>query len=405
MTRTAVNVYSKGGMWMRRTLRIGLALLLLLTPAALAQTLRIGAAAAATGAASALGEPEANTFRMLQDQINAAGGINGVPVEIIFLDTASDTGQAVTNVSRLIQEEDVHVVICCTISANSLAIIDTVQEAGVPNISMAAAANIIEPVSERHWVFKTPQTDRLMITGIVEDMVANGMQSLAYLAIDDAYGEGGLNELNTAIQGTDIEVVAIERYGRSDTNVTAQVLSAVTSQPDAVLIWGVVRDTALVVEELANRGYEGQIYVSHGVGNPSFLELAGDAANGVRLPIGPMIVVDELSADSEIAPVAQAYVDEYEALYGEGTASTFGGHAWDAVKAIELAVTHAMEQGEIDWNDTAAVRTAIRDSLEAMPPFTGVGGVFDFTTEDHLGLDTRALVIVEIVDGDWTLAR
>ncbi len=405
MIRTAVYVYTKGGKWMRRTLQIGLALLLVLAPAALAQTLRIGAAAAATGAASALGEPEANTFRMLQDQINAAGGINGVPVEIIFLDTASDTGQAVTNVSRLIQEEDVHVVICCTISANSLAIIDTVQEAGVPNISMAAAANIIEPVDERHWVFKTPQTDRLMITGIVEDMVANGMHTLAYLAIDDAYGEGGLNELNAAIEGTDIEVVAIERYGRSDTNVTAQVLSAVTSQPDAVLIWGVVRDTALVVEELANRGYEGQIYVSHGVGNPSFLELAGEAANGVRLPIGPMIVVDELDADNEIAPVAQAYVDDYEALYGEGTASTFGGHAWDAVKAVQLALEYAMDQGEIDWDDTAAVRTAIRDSLESMGPFTGVGGVFDFTADDHLGLDTRALVIVEIVDGDWTLAR
>ena len=389
---------------MRRTLPVLLALALLLTPAALAQTLRIGAAAAATGAASALGEPEANTFRMLQDQINAAGGIGGVPVEIVFLDTASDTAQAVTNVSRLIQEEDVHVVICCTISANSLAIIDTVQEAGVPNISLAAAANIIEPVEERYWVFKTPQTDRLMIGGIVQDMQRSGLRTLAYLAIDDAYGEGGLTELNAAIAGTDIEVVAIERYGRSDTNVTAQVLSATRSRPDAVLIWGVVRDTALVVEELANRGYDGQVYVSHGVGNPSFLALAGDAAEGVRLPIGPMIVVDELPEDSEIRPVAAAYVAEYEALFGEGTASTFGGHAWDAVKAVELALLHALEQGELDWDDTASVRQALRDALEDMGPFVGVGGVFDFTAEDHLGLDERALVIVEIRGGDWTLA-
>ncbi len=389
---------------MRRTLPVLLALALLLTPAALAQTLRIGAAAAATGAASALGEPEANTFRMLQDQINAAGGIGGVPVEIVFLDTASDTAQAVTNVSRLIQEEDVHVVICCTISANSLAIIDTVQEAGVPNISLAAAANIIEPVEERYWAFKTPQTDRLMIGGIVQDMQRSGLRTLAYLAIDDAYGEGGLTELNAAIAGTDIEVVAIERYGRSDTNVTAQVLSATRSRPDAVLIWGVVRDTALVVEELANRGYDGQVYVSHGVGNPSFLELAGDAAEGVRLPIGPMIVVDELPEDSEIRPVAAAYVAEYEALFGEGTASTFGGHAWDAVKAVELALLHALEQGELDWDDTASVRQALRDALEDMGPFVGVGGVFDFTAEDHLGLDERALVIVEIRGGDWTLA-
>ncbi len=194
-----------------RVLTAGLALALAMSTVALAQTIRIGATVAATGAASALGEPEANTFRMLQDQLNAAGGINGVPVEIIFLDTASDTAQAVTNVNRLIQENDVHVIICCTISANSLAIIDPVQAALVPNISLAASAAIIEPVEQRRWVFKTPQTDRLMITGIVEDMVANDLTTLAYLAIDDAYGEGGLNELNAAIAGTDVEVVRIER--------------------------------------------------------------------------------------------------------------------------------------------------------------------------------------------------
>lgn len=387
-----------------RALTLVMAIAVAASSAALAQTLRIGAVAAATGAASALGEPEANTFRMLQDQINEAGGINGVPVEIIFLDSASDTAQAVTNINRLIQENDVHVVICCTISANSLAIIDPVQSAQVPNISLAASAAIIEPVEQRRWVFKTPQTDRLMITGIVEDMVANDLSTLAYLAIDDAYGEGGLTELNAAIMGTDVEVVKIERYGRSDTNVTAQVLSAIQGQPDAVLIWGVVRDSALVVEELANRGYQGQIYVSHGVGNPSFLELAGAAADGVRLPIGPMIVVDELADNNEIKPVAAAYVEQYEALFGAGTASTFGGHAWDAVKAVELALTHAMEQGDIDWDDTTAVREALRSGLENMGPFVGVGGVFDFTGSDHLGLDTRAVVIVEIVDGDWTLA-
>lgn len=388
-----------------KSIALALVASLALGGAALAQTIRIGATAAATGAASALGEPEANTFRMLQDQLNAAGGINGVPVEIIFLDTASDTAQAVTNVNRLIQENDVHVVICCTISANSLAIIDPVQSALVPNISMAASAAIIEPVEQRRWVFKTPQTDRLMISGIVQDMIAHDLETLAYLAIDDAYGEGGLTELNAAIAGTDVRVVKVERYGRSDTNVTAQVLSAIQSRPDAVLIWGVVRDSALVVEELANRGYQGQVYVSHGVGNPSFLELAGSAANGVRLPIGPMIVVDELSDDNVIKPVAQAYVEQYEALYGAGTASTFGGHAWDAVKAIELAFTYAMDHGSIDWNDTAAVRDALRSGLENMGPFVGVGGVFDFTASDHLGLDTRALVIVEIVDGEWTLAR
>ena len=389
----------------RRFVSLLLAVGLLMAGVAFAQTLRIGAVAAATGSAAALGEPEANTFRMLQDHFNAQGGIGGIPVEIIFLDSATDTGQAVTNVNRLIQENDVHVIICCTISANSLAIIDAVQEAQVPNISLAAAAQIIEPVEERFWVFKTPQTDRLMIHGIVEDMIANGLTTVAFLGIDDAYGEGGLVELQAAVEGTGIEIVTTERYGRNDTSVTAQALNVVARRPDAALIWGVVRDTALVVEALDDRGYQGMVYVSHGVGNPSFLELAGDAAEGVRLPIGPMIVVDEMQDDNPIKAVALAYVDEYEATFGAGTASTFGGHAWDAVKAFELAVLHAQEQGTLDLSDTAAARAAIRDALEAMPEFVGVGGVFNFTPEDHLGLDTRALVIVEVSGGDWRLAR
>jgi branched-chain amino acid transport system substrate-binding protein len=380
-------------------------LLFLLVGAASAQaTIKIGAVASATGPASALGEPEANTFRMLQDELNAAGGIAGHPVEIVFLDSATDTQKAVTNVRRLIDEENVHAVICCTISSNSLAIIDTVQQAKVPTISMAASASIIEPVAERHWVFKTPQTDTLMIGGIVQDMQARGLKSVAFLGIDDAYGEGGLTELNKALEGTDISLVATERYGRSDTNVTAQVLSATLRKPDAVLIWGVVRDSALVVDELASRNYQGQVYVSHGVGNPQFLQLAGDAANGVRLPIGPMIVASELTDDNPVKAPAQAYIEDYEASYGAGTASTFGGHAFDAVTALRLAIEKAVSDG-VDFADVPAARAAIRDDLEAIPPFDGVGGVFDFTAQDHLGLDQRALVIVEIANGTWTLAK
>lgn len=379
-------------------------LTLALATTAWAQTLRIGAVAAATGPASALGEPEANTFRMLEEELNAAGGIAGHPVEIVFLDSATDTQSAVTNVSRLIQEQNVLAVVCCTISANSLAIIDTVQQAEVPNISLAAAAAIIEPVAERKWVFKTPQTDHLMIGGIVEDMQRQGLKTVAFMGIDDAYGEGGLTELQSAIEGTDIQLVATERYGRSDTNVTAQTLSVTIQRPDAVLIWGVVRDSALVVDALAQRNYQGQVYVSHGVGNPSFLELAGDAANGVRLPIGPMIVVNDMSDDNPIKAVALNYVNDYDARFGAGTASTFGGHAYDAITGLKLAIEKADADGT-DWNDVPAARAAIRDALEAIPPFTGVGGIFDWTAEDHLGLDTRALVIVEIENGTWTLAK
>lgn len=397
-------------MTQRSVRRLAVILTLALTLAALAgmaaaQTLRIGAVAAATGPASALGEPERNTFLMLQDELDAAGGVAGIPVEIVFLDSATDAQQAVTNVRRLIEEEQVHVVICCTTSSNSLAIVDLVQEAEVPTISMAAATQIIAPVEERRWVFKTPQTDVLMLQqGIVEDMAARGLRSVAFVGQEGGYGEGGLLALQQVADQEGLEVVTVERYGASDTDVTPQVLSVLTSAPDAVIVWGTVRDSALVIEALAEVGYGGQVYASHGVGNPQFLELGGDALEGVRLPIGPMIVLGELPADDPIRAVAQGYVDAYEARHGAGTASTFGGHAWDAVQLVLKAVGELAEEG-VDLSDTRAARAAIRDRLEAMGPFTGVGGVFDFTEGDHLGLDERALVMVEIRDGAWRLGR
>ena len=217
---------------------------------------------------------------------------------------------------------------------------------------MAASASIIEPVEERTWVFKTPQTDRLMIQGIVDDMQARGLQTVAFMGLDDAFGEGGLVELQNLAAENDVEITTVERYGRTDTNVTPQTLRAVSSNPDAVLVWGVVRDSALVVQALRDRGFDGQIYVSHGVGNPTFLEQAGEAAEGVRLPIGPMIVVDELADDNPIKAVAQGYIEDYEAAYGAGTASTFGGHAWDAYQLLQLAIEDAVANGA-DLSDLA----------------------------------------------------
>lgn len=376
-----------------------------LAGAAAAQTVKIGAVAAATGPASALGEPERNTFLMLQDQINAAGGVRGVPVEIVFLDSATDPQQAVTNVRRLIEEESVHLVICCTTSSNSLAIVDLVQEAQVPTISMAAATQIISPVADRRWVFKTPQTDVLMIQqGIVQDMQARGHRSIALIAQEGGYGEGGLLALQEVAGTAGLDVVTVERYGAADTDVTPQALSALVAAPDTVLVWGTVRDSALVISALDEVGYDGQVYASHGVGNPQFLELGGAALEGVRLPIGPMIVVDELAADDPVRPVAEAYIADYEARFGAGSASTFGGHAWDAVQLALKAVGELIDAGA-DLSDLTAARAAIRDQLETMGPFTGVGGVFDFSADDHLGLDERALVMVEIVDNDWTLSE
>ena len=369
-----------------------------------AQTIRIGAVASATGPASALGEPEANTLKLLQDEYNAAGGIAGVPVEIIFLDSATDSAQALTSVSRLIEENDVHAIICCTTSGNSMAILDTVQGAGVPMISMASIAPIIEPVEERFWVFKTPQIARVVLEAVVADIVSEGGEPVSFIAQEGAFGEEGATRFAEFAPAAGLEVVASEAYNRSDTNFTAQILKSIASRPDAVIVWGTVRDSALVIQGLRERGYEGQIYASHGVGNPSFIENGGDAVQGARIPIGPMVVVNELADDNPVKQVASDYISWYEAEFGEGTASTFGGHAWDAMKLLEKALDELISEGA-DLSETAAARAAIRDRLESMGPMVGVHGTFDYTATDHMGLDNSGVVLTEVQGTGFVLVR
>ena len=102
--------------------------------------------------------------------------------------------------------------------------------------------------------------------------------------------------------------------------------------------------------------------------------------------------------------MALAYARQYEAAYPGESVTTFGGHAYDAIMALAHAGDFAQERGALATKDIVVKRLALRDALEGMGPFVGVGGVFDFTGTDHQGLDARAYVVAQIKDGAWHLA-
>ena len=198
--------------------------------AALAQ-INVGVTVSATGPAASLGIPERNTFALMPKTIA------GQSVNYIVLDDASDTTQAVTNTRRLISERKVDVIIGSSTTPNSLAMIDAVAEAKTPMISIAASAAIIEPQDEKkRWVFKTPQNDIMMALAIADHMASNGVKTAAYIGFADAYGEGWYREFSKALELKKIQLVANERFSRTDTAVTGQVLKIMAAKPDAVLV-------------------------------------------------------------------------------------------------------------------------------------------------------------------------
>ncbi len=362
---------------------------------AAAQDLKVGVTVSATGPAASLGIPERNTFALVPQTIG------GRKVQYIILDDASDTTSAVKNTRKLISEDRVDVVVGSTVTPNSLAMIDVVAEAETPMISMSASSRIVEPVdAKRRWVYKTPQNDQMMAVVVVGHMLSKGIKTVGFIGFADAYGEGWWNEFSKIAEARGLKIAANERFQRTDTSVTGQTLKIIAAKPDAVLIAGSGTPAALPLKTLKERGYKGQIYQTHGVANRDFLRVCGKDCEGTWLPAGPMLVARQLPADHPVKKSALAYVDAYEKVHGKDSVSTFGGHAWDAVVLLEAAVPVALKRAQ---PGTKEFRAALRDALEGVKNAAGAHGIFNMSPNDHLGLDQRAAVMVQIVGGDWKM--
>jgi branched-chain amino acid transport system substrate-binding protein len=365
------------------------------TGAASAQ-IKVGVTVSATGPAASLGIPEKNTFALLPKEIG------GKSVQYIVLDDASDTTTAVKNTRKLLTEDNVDVVIGSTVTPNSLAMIDVASESETPMISMAASAAIVEPVdAKRRWVFKTPQNDSHMATAITGHMADRGIKTVAFIGFADAYGEGWYREFTKLAELRKIKVVANERFARNDTSVTGQVLKIMGANPDAVLIAGSGTPAALPQKTLKERGYKGTMYQTHGVANNDFLRVCAKDCEGTWLPAGPLLVAEQLPDSNPVKKSALTYKNAYEKAYGPGSVSTFGGHAWDAGQLLVVAVPEALKKAQ---PGTKEFRKALRDAIEGVKNHPESQGIVNMSPTDHLGLDQRSRVMVQILDGKWKLA-
>jgi branched-chain amino acid transport system substrate-binding protein len=362
------------------------------TAAAVAD-INVGVTVSATGPAASLGIPEKNTIALMPQKIG------NEKVNYIVLDDASDTTTAVSNTRKLISEQKVDLIMGSTITPNSLAMIDVVSEAQTPMISLAASARIVDPVdAKRKWVFKTPQNDIMMALAIATHMAESGVKTVGFIGFADAYGEGWYQEFGKIAGIKKLNVVANERYNRTDTSVTSQVLKIMAAKPDAVLIAGSGTPAALPQKTLKERGYNGKYYQTHGVANNDFLRVGGKDVDGTFLPAGPVLVATQLPASHPVRASALNYIGKYEAAYGKGSVSTFGAHAWDAGLLFERAATQALKTAK---PGTPQFRTALRDALEQVKELPAAHGVFNMSANDHLGLDGRGRVMVKIENGTW----
>lgn len=356
-------------------------------------TINIGAVLDISGPSSSLGIPERDTLLMLADQLNAKGGINGRQVKLVVLDNKSDETESVLAVKKLIDSEKVVAIIGASASGTSLAMVDTVQKEGVPLISLATNSKIVEPVSDRKWVFKMAQSDAIVANNMINYAKSKGAQKIAMLYMNNAFGDGGKKALAKAAADNGLSIVFEDKFEATDKEMSAQLAKIKGSEAQAVLIWAIPPSASIVTRNYRELGLNLPLIHSHGIANKNFLDLAGDAANGIVLPVGKIVVAEQLPDSDPQKQALLSYAKDFTAKYNSPP-NTFGGHAWDAFNMVVNAIKEA-----------GGDRSKIRDSLEKTKNFVGISGVFNMSDKDHNGLDQSSMVMVEVKDGKWKLIK
>jgi branched-chain amino acid transport system substrate-binding protein len=374
-------------------------LIFLSVPGQAAEPIKLGAFFALSGPAAHIGTPTKLVAEMVVAKINKEGGINGRQIELVMGDTESDPAKAATIAKKFIHSDKVAAIIGPTTTAEGMNVKKIVEEAGVPTFMCVGGDPVImggEKLGSFNYVFKSPQRSSTAVKKLFGYLKDKKLSKVGLLTASDAFGKDGLVWLEKLAPDFGITFVAKESFGPADTDMTAQLTKIKNAQPQAIVVWTIGPAGPIIAKNKAQLGINLPLFQCHGQPDPKYIEIAGKASEGDRMPSTKLMAAGQLPDNDPQKKVIQEFIKLYtEAKYDKQfPINTHSGYAWDAV----YIVTNAMKTAGTDSK-------ALREAIEKTKGYVGVSGVYNLTPEDHNGLDVDSMVIVQVKDGKFALAE
>ncbi len=363
------------------------------TEEATGEPIKIGAVLSLTGVYAGLGEPEKNALEMEVARINAAGGVNGRPIEVIIEDDATEAEESVAATTRLIDQEEVVAIIGATGTGGTMGMREEIDAAGVPQVSIAGGTVVtgaFDPL-----VFQTPWSNTLVVPFTFTALEEAGISKIGLITDTGGFGGDGHEVLMSFTDEYGMEVVADETFNPGDTDMTAQLTKIKGTDAEAVVMWSAGSEAATVAKNMVDLEMDVPLYGSHGNARKEFIEGAGDAAEGFQFAAGKILIPETYGEGTPEYDVASEFTANYSEEYGEDP-NTFAGHAYDALYIIVEALERLGDDFTLE---------ELRDEIEATTGFVGIGGVFSYSADDHNGLTEDDLVLYKVEDGVWVLSE
>jgi branched-chain amino acid transport system substrate-binding protein len=365
-----------------------------------AEPIKLGAFFALSGPNAPIGTPTKLVAEMVVDKINKEGGINGRKIELVMGDTESDPAKAATIAKKFIHTDKVAAIIGPTSTGEGMNVKKIVEEAGVPTFMTVGGDPVImggEKLGSFNYVFKSPQRSSTAVKKLYGYLKDKKLTKVALLTASDPFGKDGVVWLEKLAPDFGLELVAKESFGPKDIDMTAQLTKIKNANPQAIVVWTIGPAGAIIAKNKAQLGIKIPLFQCHGQPGPEYIQLAGKAAEGDRMPATKLMAAAELPDTDPQKKVIQEFIKLYKDQYKydkQFPINTHSGYAWDAI----YIVANAMKKAGTDPK-------ALRGAIEGTKGYVGVSGIYNITPEDHNGLDVDSMVIVQVKDGKFVLAK
>lgn len=385
---------------MKHSVRILLAASLMvssaLTSAAMAEErpIRIGAVIATSGPAAFIGAAEEKTLHMITEAKNAEGGLDGHKIEMIIYDTEGNAAKATQLSRRLIETDNVDIVLGPSTTGESLAIKPIFEEAEIPNISFAAGERVVAPVSP--YIFKVPPTDRVVLDHMFGYFAKNNIKSLGILHASDGFGQGAADLMPEIAKKHGVEIKALEAHAPKDTDYTPQLLKLRNAGADGIMYWGNNPGPTLFVRGAKALGIDKPLFNGYSAATVEFIEQSGESAEGTFVSSMHLLARETMKPENPLTPVITKLAEDYNTKFG-AYPPTFAGHPYDAMLILEASLKSI--EGDFD-------AAKLRDAIEKVE-LPGANGNFRFSAENHNGLDetSGSMIMLKVDKGRYVPAE
>ena len=349
------------------------------------EPIKLGSILSTTGPPAYLGDKMKKGVELAIDEINAAGGVDGRRLELVFYDPGGDSATAVNQTRRLLTQDNVDVIVGGgSASGIASAMAAITEEAGVLFMSTEGARQIVEPVDQRPRTFKATLNDTEVIGRTIAFWKKTGVSMVAFLPDTSGFGQSANEVMGELAPKSGLNVFT-EAFDPTTQDMTPQLTRLASQNPQAILAWTATPAGVVFIKNADQLGLRNKAMIQHGFGfvDDRFMKQAEAASVGSLLSSQKVPVYDQLPEQDPVKKRVGQFADAFKAKFGEAP-NIYAGQTYDGVYLVSEAIKRAgSTKGDV-----------VAKEVEKITGFTGATGVFNFSSSRHAGLAEKDVVII-----------